>query len=68
MFRDVIQTDKAPKAIGPYSQAVRSAGLIYLSGQLGMGPATGQLVQGGVGPLKYTPSDCRSQSCSRSCR
>ena len=50
MFRDVIQTDKAPKAIGPYSQAVRSAGLIYLSGQLGMDPATGQLVQGGVGP------------------
>jgi 2-iminobutanoate/2-iminopropanoate deaminase len=50
MIRDVIQTDKAPKAIGPYSQAIRSGGLIYLSGQLGMDPATGQLVQGGAGP------------------
>jgi 2-iminobutanoate/2-iminopropanoate deaminase len=50
MLRDVIQTDEAPKAIGPYSQAIRSEGMIYLSGQLGMDPATGQLVEGGVGP------------------
>jgi 2-iminobutanoate/2-iminopropanoate deaminase len=50
MFRKVVHTDEAPKAIGPYSQAVRSGGMVYLSGQLGMDPATGQLVPGGVGP------------------
>jgi len=50
MFREIIQTDAAPRAIGPYSQAVRSKDMIYLSGQLGMDPATGQLVQGGAGP------------------
>lgn len=50
MSREVVHTDEAPKAIGPYSQAVRSGGMVYLSGQLGMDPATGQLVPGGVGP------------------
>jgi len=50
MSREVVHTDEAPKTIGPYSQAVRSGGMVYLSGQLGMDPATGQLVPGGVGP------------------
>jgi 2-iminobutanoate/2-iminopropanoate deaminase len=48
MSREVVHTQAAPKAIGPYSQAVRSDGMIYLSGQLGLDPATGQLVSGGV--------------------
>lgn len=48
MSREVVHTQAAPKAIGPYSQAVRSNGMIYLSGQLGLDPATGQLVSGSV--------------------
>jgi len=39
-----IHTDLAPKAVGPYSQAVVHAGLIYLSGQIGLNPETGRLV------------------------
>ncbi|NCD26567.1 MAG: RidA family protein [Deltaproteobacteria bacterium] len=37
-----ISTDQAPAAVGPYSQAVRAGGLVYVSGQLGLVPATGQ--------------------------
>jgi 2-iminobutanoate/2-iminopropanoate deaminase len=44
----VIATDTAPKAIGPYSQAVRSAGLLFLAGQIPLDPATGQLVEGDI--------------------
>jgi len=39
---DFIATDKAPAAVGPYSQAVRAGGFLYVSGQLGLAPATGQ--------------------------
>ncbi|HET7306803.1 MAG TPA: RidA family protein [Gammaproteobacteria bacterium] len=39
-----ISTDKAPAAIGPYSQAVRAGDTVYLSGQIGLDPATGELV------------------------
>jgi 2-iminobutanoate/2-iminopropanoate deaminase len=39
---DFIATDKAPAAVGPYSQAVRAGDFVYVSGQLGMVPATGQ--------------------------
>ncbi|PKN41769.1 MAG: reactive intermediate/imine deaminase [Deltaproteobacteria bacterium HGW-Deltaproteobacteria-18] len=39
---DFIATDKAPAAVGPYSQAVRAGGVLYVSGQLGLAPATGQ--------------------------
>jgi 2-iminobutanoate/2-iminopropanoate deaminase len=46
--RKVIQTDKAPKAIGPYSQALLVGNTLYISGQLGMNPATGKLVEGGT--------------------
>jgi len=46
--RITIQTDKAPAAIGPYSQAVAVGNTLYLAGQLGMDPATGKLVAGGV--------------------
>lgn len=41
-----IATDKAPKAIGPYSQAVRSGNTLYTSGQIPLDPATGDLVSG----------------------
>jgi 2-iminobutanoate/2-iminopropanoate deaminase len=47
-MREVIQTDEAPKAIGPYSQAIRAGGLVFLSGQVALDPATGQLVEGGT--------------------
>lgn len=46
--RLVIATDRAPRAIGPYSQAIRAAGLVYTAGQIGLDPATGELVAGGV--------------------
>jgi len=44
MPKKIIQTDKAPRAVGPYSQAVRIGDLVYTSGQLGLDPATGQFV------------------------
>jgi len=43
-----VQTDKAPKAIGPYSQAVIAGDLVFCSGQIGFDPATGEFVPGGV--------------------
>ncbi len=43
-----IATRKAPAAIGPYSQAVRIGGMLFLSGQVALDPTTGQLVPGGV--------------------
>jgi 2-iminobutanoate/2-iminopropanoate deaminase len=47
-MRDVIATDHAPKAIGPYSQAIRAAGLIFTSGQVAIDPATQQVIAGDV--------------------
>ena len=46
--RNIIRTDRAPKAIGPYSQAVRAGDSIYLSGQIPLDPATGELVGGDI--------------------
>lgn len=43
---DYVATESAPKAIGPYSQAVKANGLVYTSGQIALDPATGDLVQG----------------------
>ena len=48
MARQPISTDQAPAAIGPYSQAVRSGSLLFLSGQIPLDPATGQLVEGDI--------------------
>lgn len=48
MTRTAVHTDLAPKAIGPYSQAIRSGDTVYLSGQAGLDPKTGELVKGGV--------------------
>src|SRR4029079_16970470 len=47
---DFVSTDHAPKAIGPYSQATISDGLIFTAGQIALDPATGEIVAGGVGP------------------
>jgi len=44
----VINTDKAPKAIGPYSRAIRVGDFVFCSGQVGIDPATGKLVDGGI--------------------
>ena len=46
--RKTIQTDKAPAAIGPYSQALLVGNTLYISGQLGIDPTTGKLVDGGT--------------------
>lgn len=43
-----LHTDKAPKAIGPYSQAIETNGFVFASGQLPVDPATGEFVEGGV--------------------
>ncbi len=47
-MKKVIATTRAPKAIGPYSQAVISNGFVFLSGQIPLDPATGALVAGGI--------------------
>jgi reactive intermediate/imine deaminase len=44
--KKIIATDKAPKAIGPYSQAVKVGSTVYLSGQIALDPATGEIVSG----------------------
>lgn len=45
-MKKIVHTSNAPKAIGPYSQAVRVSGLVYTSGQLGLDPSTGELPVG----------------------
>jgi len=47
-MRETISTDNAPKAIGPYSQAVIHNGIAYLSGQIPLDPATNQLIEGDI--------------------
>ena len=46
--REIIQTDHAPAAIGPYSQAIKTNGLIFASGQIPIDPKSGQFVEGGI--------------------
>ncbi|AKG38979.1 MAG: RidA family protein [Infirmifilum sp.] len=48
MSKEVIFTDKAPKPIGPYSQAVKAGGFIFVAGQIPIDPKTGELVTGGI--------------------
>ena len=48
MPKTIIQTDGAPAAIGPYSQAVRAGDFVYCSGQIPLDPSTGQMVEGDV--------------------
>lgn len=51
MERRVVSTEHAPQAIGPYSQAVVAGGLVFVSGQLPIEPATGRLVEGDIGGM-----------------
>ena len=47
-MKQVIATEKGPKAIGPYSQAIKAGGFVFISGQVAFDPATGQLIEGDV--------------------
>ena len=47
-MKTIISTERAPKAIGPYSQAIRANGLVFCSGQIPIDPATGKFVAGGI--------------------
>ena len=47
-MKEIITTDRGPKAIGPYSQAIRANGFVFLSGQIPFDPATGELITGDV--------------------
>jgi 2-iminobutanoate/2-iminopropanoate deaminase len=47
-MKQIIRTAQAPQAIGPYSQAVEAGGLVFVSGQIALDPATGQVIAGGV--------------------
>ena len=46
--REVIATKDAPQAIGPYSQAIKAAGMVFISGQVAIDPATGNVISGGI--------------------
>lgn len=47
-MKQIIQTEQAPKAIGPYSQAIKSNGFVFASGQIPINPETGEFVAGGI--------------------
>lgn len=47
-MKEIVSTEKAPGAIGPYSQAIKTAGFLFCSGQIPIDPATGEFVPGGV--------------------
>jgi 2-iminobutanoate/2-iminopropanoate deaminase len=47
-MKSIIQTDKAPAPIGPYSQAVQAGNMLFISGQIAIDPATNQLISGGI--------------------
>lgn len=47
-MKTVVVTEKAPKAVGPYSQAIKANGLIFCAGQIPLDPVTGEIVSGGV--------------------
>ncbi len=48
MKKKIIKTAKAPKAVGPYSQAVEAGGMLFISGQIPLDPETGKVVEGGI--------------------
>ncbi len=48
MEKKIICTEKAPKAVGPYSQAVEANGFLFISGQIPIDPSTGKVVEGGI--------------------
>lgn len=48
MGKEIISTDRAPQAIGPYSQGVKAGGFLFLSGAIALDPATGEMREGGI--------------------
>ena len=52
MSRNIVSTDNAPAAIGTYSQAVRAGNTVYLSGQIGLDPVSGNLVEGSEAQIR----------------
>ncbi|MBI5840250.1 MAG: RidA family protein [Chloroflexi bacterium] len=46
--KKIIQTEKAPKAIGPYSQAIRTENIVFTAGQIALDPSAGELIPGGI--------------------
>jgi 2-iminobutanoate/2-iminopropanoate deaminase len=52
-MQEIVETKNAPSPIGPYSQAVKANGFIFVSGQIPLDPATGALVQGEIGPQTH---------------
>jgi len=48
MRREIVQTDKAPKAIGPYEQAIKVDGFVFTAGQIPLDPKSGKIVEGGI--------------------
>ena len=48
MGKEIVQTDQAPAAIGPYSQAVKANGMVFISGQIPLDPNTGELIAGDI--------------------
>ncbi len=57
-MREIIHTPDAPDAVGPYSQAVRTSGMVFTAGQIALVPGTGKLVEGDVGA--QTEQVCRN--------
>jgi len=47
-MKKVIHTENAPKAVGPYSQAIETNGMLFISGQIPIDPATGKIIEGGI--------------------
>ena len=47
-MKDRVETDGAPKAIGPYSQAIKANGMVFASGQFASDPVSGEIVEGGI--------------------
>ncbi|CUH97489.1 hypothetical protein P22_3620 [Propionispora sp. 2/2-37] len=52
-MKTVVNTDRAPQAIGPYSQAIKANGFLFLSGQIPLDPVSGQIVYGGISMQTY---------------
>ena len=57
-MKEIISTDKAPAAIGPYSQAVKVGNLLFTSGMIPIDPATNTLVEGGIERAELVAADC----------
>jgi len=69
MSREIISTDKAPQAIGTYSQAVKVGSTVYLSGQIALVPETMEIVEGGIEAqihqvFKNLSAVCEAAGCS----